>query len=634
MSESDVKPASPYPALAAAMPRIPKGSGVYLFRDAGGRVLYVGKAVNLKHRLASYLKTPTKHDPKTALMLKKMAQVDVILTGTGREALILERNLIKEHRPRYNVMLRDDKNYLCLRIDLRQKFPALRFVRRFHPDGALYFGPYASAGMARETLKVMKQAFGVRTCKERRLAARSRPCLEYQLAQCLGPCADLVTEAAYRQAVQETVTFLKGRGGNLVKRLKAQMAKAAADLDFERAAVFRDRIQAITQTLERQDMARPTFRDQDVLGLAEKDGAALIAVLLVRAGLVTGSREYFFPEPPANGDLLGAFLKQYYTEGRPLPQEILLPQDVPDRRLLEVLFGEEKGAAVQLLVAPGGKKARLLSMAAENARAALKRRRQAPEPADALRDLQARLKLPQMPARLECLDISTLQGDQSVGALVAFSDGVPDKSRYRRFKIRGVVGQDDYAMLRELVGRHYGKEGQELPDLLVVDGGRGQLTVVTQTLKEIGLTKIPVVGLAKATVQAGRPVRDRLFLPGRKNPLLPPANAPGWLLLLKLRDEAHRFAISYHRRRARKELLASALDQAPGIGPVRRRRLLEHFPNLEAIKAAPVAELAALPGFNQKVAASLKEWLARGRGGHVGVDVRVHPQSGQPQNEP
>ncbi len=610
MSKSDVKPASPYPALAAAMPRIPKGSGVYLFRDASGRVLYVGKAVNLKHRLASYLKTPAKHDPKTALMLKKMEQVDVILTGTGREALILERNLIKEHRPRYNILLRDDKNFLCLRIDLREDFPALRFVRRFHPDGALYFGPYASAGMARETLKVMKQAFGVRTCKERRLAVRSRPCLEYQLAHCLGPCAGLVGEATYRQAVLEAVTFLKGKGGNLVKRLKAQMAKAADELDFERAAVFRDRIQAITQTLERQDMARPTFRDQDVLGLAEKDSAALIAVVLVRAGLVTGSREYFFSELPANGDLLGAFLKQYYTEGRPLPQEILLPQDVPDRRLLEVLFGEEKGTAVQLIVAPGGKKARLLSMAAENARAALKRRRQAPEPVDALRDLQARLKLPQIPARLECLDISTLQGDQSVGALVAFTDGVPDKSRYRRFKIRGVAGQDDYAMLREVVERHYGKEGKELPDLLVVDGGRGQLNVVVETLKELALPKFPVVGLAKATVQAGRPVRDRLFLPGRKNPLLPPATASGWLLLLKLRDEAHRFAITYHRRRARKELLASALEQAPGIGPVRRRRLLEHFSNLEAIKAAPVAELAALPGFNQKVAASLKEWLA------------------------
>jgi len=592
------------------MPRIPGGSGAYLFKDAGGRVLYVGKAVNLKQRLTSYLKAPEQHDPKTALMLRKMAQVDVILTATGREALILERNLIKEHRPRYNVMLRDDKNYLCLRLDLKENFPALRFVRRFNPDGALYFGPYASAGMARETLKVMKQAFGVRTCKERRLAPRSRPCLEYQLANCLGPCAGLVSEAAYRQAVAEALLFLKGKGGNLLKRLKARMDQAAAGLDFERAAQLRDRIKAITATLERQDMARPNFRDQDVLGLAADAGQALITVLLVRAGLVTGGREYYFPELPPGGDLLGAFLKQYYTEGRPLPDELLLPGEVPDRRLLEVLFSDEKGAKVALLVAPGGDRARLLSLAADNARAALTRRRRAPEPGAALLDLQTRLKLPNLPARLECLDISTLQGGQPVGALVAFTDGVPDKSRYRRFKIREVAGQDDYAMLREVVGRHYGKAGRELPDLLVVDGGRGQLNVVIQALTELALIEIPVVGLAKATEAGGRPIRDRLFLPGRKNPLLPPANAPGWLLLLRLRDETHRFAITYHRKRARKELLASALEQAPGIGPVRRRRLLTHFPNLEAVKAASLEELAGLPGFNQKVAQNLKKWLA------------------------
>jgi excinuclease ABC subunit C len=610
MSAPDVKPASTYPALAEALPRIPRGSGVYLFKEAGGRVLYVGKAVNLKHRLTSYLKTPDRHDPKTALMLRKMFQVDVILTATGREALILERNLIKEHRPRYNVTLRDDKNYLCLRLDLKETFPALRFVRRFNPDGALYFGPYASGGMARETLKVMKQAFGVRTCKERRLAPRSRPCLEYQLAHCLGPCAGLVTEAAYRQAVAEAALFLRGKGGNLLKRLKAQMAQAAVDLDFERAAIIRDRVKAITATLERQDMARPTFRDQDVLGLAEKEGQALITVLLVRAGLVTGSREFFVRELPVDGDLLGAFLKQYYTEGRPLPDELLLPAEVPDRRLLEALFRDEKGAKVALLVAPGGDRARLLALAADNARAALQRRRQAPEPGEALQDLQTRLNLPNLPARLECLDISTLQGEQPVGALVAFTDGAPDKSLYRRFKIKEVAGQDDYAMLREVVRRHYGKAGQELPNLLVVDGGRGQLNVVLQTLKELPLTKFPVVGLAKATEAGGRAIRDRLFLPGRKNPLMPPANAPGWLLLLRLRDETHRFAITYHRKRARKELLASALDQAPGIGPVRKRRLLEHFPNLEAVKSAATEEIAALKGFNQKVAEGLKDWLA------------------------
>jgi excinuclease ABC subunit C len=590
---------------------MPKACGVYLLKDTGGRVLYVGKAVNLKHRLGSYLKSAEKHDPKTALMLKKLGRVDFLLTATEREALILERNLIKEHRPRFNVMLRDDKNYLCLRLDLREEFPGLRFVRRFHADGARYFGPYASATMARETLKVMKQAFGVRTCKERRLQARSRPCLEYQVGQCLGPCAGRVTPEAYRRAVAEASLFLKGRGRNLLKKFKAQMDRAAAQLDFERAVIIRDRIAAIKGTLERQDMARPNFKDQDVLGLAQEDGKALILVLVVRAGLVSGSREYYFSEPLPGDNLLEAFVKQYYGEGRPLPDEVLIPQDLTDRRLLDQVLSEQKGAPVRLLTASRGERGRLLARAAENAGAALERHRSRPVPGDPLLDLKVRLHLPGPPARLDCLDISTLQGRQAVGALVVFIEGTPDKSAYRRFRIREVAGQDDYAMLREVVRRHYGKVDCQVPDLLVVDGGRGQLAVVKEALKELGLDSLPVVALAKAGEdRAGRRVRDRLFLPGRKNPLFLPADSPGWLLLLRLRDEAHRFAVTYHRRRARKEMLESALNAAPGIGPVRGKRLLQHFQNIDALKQATVGELEAIPGFNQKVAERLKEWLA------------------------
>src|SRR5208337_1099587 len=610
MPASKVKSNTPYTALAAALGNIPGASGVYLFRDSGGKVLYVGKAVNLRNRLGSYLKTPDRHDPKTALMLKKMDRLDYIITAGGREALILERNLIKEHHPRYNVMLRDDKNYLCLRLDLQEEFPALRFVRRFSPDGALYFGPYTVAGMARETLKVMKEVFQVRTCKERRLAPRSRPCLEFQLQHCLGPCAGMVNSEDYGKAVQEAVLFLKGNSRMLIKKLKEEMEQAAAHHDFERAAGLRDRIRAITNTLERQDMARPSFKDQDVVGLAQGNGQALILVLVVRGGLVTGSREYLFPELPPDGDLLGAFVKQYYAERRPLPDEMLLPLEIPDQRLLEALLREEKGAPLRLVVPQAGERARLLDLAAENARAALKRRLTPPSPEAALVDLEARLHLARRPGRLECLDISTLQGEQAVGALVAFADGLPDKSGYRRFRIRGVAGQDDYAMLREVVQRHYGKEGQVLPDLLVVDGGQGQLNVVLKALQELGLGNLAVVGLAKAGLKRGRgEVRDRLFLAGRKNPVFPPANSPGWLLLLRLRDEAHRFAITYHRRRARQEMVESVLQQIPGIGPVRRRRLLQHFPNLEALKAAAVEELAAVPGLNRQVAEKVQDWL-------------------------
>jgi excinuclease ABC subunit C len=668
MSVTKVKPPdSPYPGLAGALDQVPKSAcGVYLFKEAGGRVLYVGKAVNLRNRLRSYLQNPERHDPKTDMMLKKAARVDFLLTATEREALILERNLIKEHRPRFNVMLRDDKNYLCLRLNLKEEYPTLRFVRRFHADGALYFGPYSSASMARETLKVMKRAFKLRTCRESRLAPRSRPCLEYQLEQCLAPCAGKVDCESYRQAAQEAAQFLKGRGRNLVKQLKVQMAAAAANLEFEKAATLRDRITAINQTLERQDMARPSFRDQDVLGVARKDGRALVLVLMVRGGLVTGSREYYFPDSLPESDLLGGFLKQYYTEERPLPDEILLPCDLPERRLLQEVFRDQKGGAVRLVAGKGtgiggggqgpvaqasrlrtldsspkpppptpymglggevegragdflsspgptrkslNHRSRLLALAEENAWAAWERRQVKVEPGDALLDLQARLNLSQLPERLECLDISTLQGSQAVGALVAFTGGLPDKAGYRRFRIREVAGQDDYAMLREVVRRHYGKEGQTLPDLLVVDGGQGQLNVVLQALKEMGQLSFPVVGLAKAAVQEGREVRDRLFFPGRKNPRFLPANAPGWLLLLRLRDETHRFAITYHRGRARKEMLHSLLNEIPGIGPVRRRRLLQHYPDLEALKQASVEDLAAIPGFTRKAARKLKEWL-------------------------
>jgi excinuclease ABC subunit C len=607
------EPEKPYPALAAALKQAPGACGVYLFKDSAGRVLYVGKAVNLRNRLGSYLKDPEKHGPRIDMMLKKMAGVDFVLTATEREALILERNLIKEHRPRFNVMLRDDKNYLCLRLDLKEDFPALRFVRRFFTDGALYFGPFASAGQARETMKVMKRAFRLRTCKDRRLPQRSRPCLEHQVGLCLGPCAGKVPPEAYRRAVEEVVLFLKGRGRSLVQQLKHQMSQAAAELDFERAAALRDRIGAISGTLEHQAMARPTFKDQDFLGVARDEGRALVLVLMVRGWLVTGTQEYFFPEPPAGGDLLGAFAKQYYGPARPLPDEILLPEDLPDRRVLAGVLSEQKGASVLLQLARRGDRARLLALAAENARAALARRREKPVSGDPLGDLKERLNLASPPIRLECLDISTLQGKQAVGAVSVFADGAPDKALYRRYRIREVAGQDDYAMLREVVRRRYGKEDAALPDLLVVDGGKGQLAVVTGTLKELGRDSFPVVALAKEGEREGTKVRDRLFLPGRKNPKFLPPNSPGYLLLLHLRDEAHRTAVAYHRKRARKELVESALEQVPGIGPARLRRLLTMYGSLEELKKAGIEELAATGKLPLKTAQDLKEFLSRMR---------------------
>jgi excinuclease ABC subunit C len=625
MAGADVKEVPEYPAVARAWAEAPRVPGVYLFKDAQGRIIYVGKAVNLRNRLASYLRPPGRHDPKTALMLRRTATVDFLLTGRGRAALILERNLIKEHTPRFNVRLRDDKNYLCLRLDLKEEYPSLSFVRRFFRDGALYFGPYTSAAAARETLKLMKQVFGLRTCKEKTLAPRSRPCLEGQMGRCLAPCTGVVSREDYQQAVQQAVQFLKGRSRQILNFLKEEMDKAAAQLNFERAALLRDRLQAVRRTLEHQDMARPTFRDQDVVGVAQTEKAGLVQVLFVRGGLVTGHLDYYFPELPLGGDLLGDFLKQYYSEERPIPDEILLPYDHPDRRVLAEVLGEQKGKPVRLVVVKGpwGKegppgaptsslsdRARLMTLAQENAWAALRRRQSQTQRSDPLEDLKERLNLSQRPRRLECLDISTHKGGHSVGALVAFVDGKPDKSGYRRFRIREVAGQDDYAMLQEVVRRHYGKGKPDLPDLLVVDGGKGQLQVVKEALKDLGLNDLPVVALAKAASSTKKEVPDRLFLPGRKNPKILPSASPGGLLLMRLRDEAHRFAITYHRRRARRELTLSALRQVPGLGPVRCRLLWQHFGDLETLKKATPEELQTVARLPRKVALALKDWLA------------------------
>ncbi|MBW1917752.1 MAG: excinuclease ABC subunit UvrC [Deltaproteobacteria bacterium] len=602
------------PALAAALPQIPTSCGVYLFKDKSGRVLYVGKAVNLKHRLSSYLKARGQPDPKTALMLQKMAQVDFLLTPTEVEALILERNLIKEHRPRFNVVLRDDKNYLCIRLDLREPFPRLALVRRFATDGACYFGPFVSAVAIREILRIMKRAFRLRTCKDKGIPKRSRPCLNYQLGRCLAPCVGLVSEAEYRQAVQEALWFLQGQNKKLRRQLRAQMEAAAAHLNFEQAAIHRDRLAAINRLLERQSIATSSFKDQDVLGLAREGDQFLVLLLFVRGGMVTGSLTYDFTQPGTDdAQLLEAFLKQYYTPGRPVPEEILLPLPLKDQQVLGKLLREQQRSPIRILAARKGHRSRLLSLAADNARAALKARLEAGVRANPLVELQQRLQLPRLPQRLEGLDISTLQGSQPVGALVTFRDGQPDKSGYRRFRIRQVEGQNDFAMLAEVVHRHYGRAGQQLPDLLVIDGGRGQLAVVVKTLEDLGLAaEIPVVGLAKAGISpSGKVVRDRLYLPGRKNPLFLPPGSPGQLLLMHLRDEAHRFAISYHRQQSRQEALRSALSQIPGIGPQRQKSLLSRFSDLTALQQASLDELLAVPGLTRPAAQALLDYFNR-----------------------
>ncbi len=598
------------PALAEALPHIPTSPGVYLFKDSRGEVLYVGKAVNLKNRVSSYLREPL--GPRTAILVQRLRQVDFLVTTTEREALILERNLIREHRPRYNINLRDDKNFLCLRLDLNEPLPRLALVRRFAPDGARYFGPFTSGAAVRELVKFMKRVFRLRSCRDRGVPKRSRPCLNYQIGQCLGPCCGLVTPEEYRRAAREALLFLQGKGKDLRRELAARMQQAAADLRFEEAAVLRDRLALLDKNLAQQVTQTPNFKDQDVLGVAREGEAALVLVLAVRAGRVTDSLPYFFAQAEdRDADLLEAFLRQYYSPHRFVPEEIILPHNLDDQGAFLELLAEQKGGPVKMIYPRQGLRRRLLQMAADNARAALQRQLSLGPRIDPGTDLQQRLRLPTPPRRLACLDISNLQGRQPVGSMAVFRDGEPEKSAYRRFSIKDVEGPNDPAMLAEVIRRQFGPPEATLPDLLVVDGGLGQVSAAQATLQELGLAeRLPVIGLAKAgTLAGGRTVRDRIYLPGRKNPLFLPANSPGLLLLMHLRDEAHRVAVGFHRHKARRAALDSILNHVPGLGPKRRRQLLQHFPDLDAVRQASPDTLCQTVGLPRPVADRLLQVL-------------------------
>lgn len=600
------------PPLTAALPHIPTSPGVYLFKDAKGEVLYVGKAVNLKNRVASYLRDQP--GPRTAILVQRLRQVDFLVTASEREALILERNLIKEHRPRYNINLRDDKNFLCLRLDLNEPVPRLALVRRFAPDGARYFGPYTSGAAVRELVKFMKKAFRLRSCRDRGVPKRSRPCLHYQIGQCLAPCCGLVSLEEYHRAAQEAVWFLQGKGKQLRQTLTMQMHQAAAALRFEEAALLRDRLALLDRAQAQQVSQTPTFKDQDVFGLARAGEGGLVLVLVVRGGRVTGSFPYYFAQAhDDDADLLEAFLKQYYHPPRFVPEEIVLPQALSGQEAFLALLAEQRGGPVQMISPRQGARRHLLKMAADNAQAALQRQLSLGPRQDPLGELEERLHLPGPPRRLACLDISNLQGQQAVGSLAVFRDGEPDKAAYRRFRIQNVEGPNDPAMLAEVIRRHFGKAGAELPDLLVVDGGLGQVAAASAALQELGLSqRLPVIGLAKAGVlTGGQAVPDRLYLPGRKNPLFLPANSPGLLLLMRLRDEAHRVAIGFHRRKAREAALDSVLNHIPGLGPKRRSQLFRHFPDFTALQQASPPEICQKTGIPRAVAERLLEALQK-----------------------
>jgi excinuclease ABC subunit C len=597
----------------ASLPHTP---GVYLMKDAKGRVLYVGKARDLKKRVGSYFRKTSPKDLKTRVLIEKIKDFDTIITNTEKEALILESNLIKRHRPRYNVILKDDKRYPCLRLDTQSHYPNLTIARKIRKDGAMYFGPFASAGAVRETLKVIRRTFKLRKCKGKHPKGRDRPCLNYQMGLCLGPCALPVDTAEYKAIVDEVVLFLKGRTPELIERARKSMEVAAAQQDFEAAADYRDRLLAFENTLEKQVATTADFADRDVVGLVRREGAALIMVLFVRGGFLLGSRPFFVPEAlPSDCEVIASFVQQYYEDAPFVPKEVLLPCKPEDHGLLEERLGDLKGERVYILVPQRGEKAKLLGMATRNAKKDLDEKIRAAMAEASLLDLvRKRLALTRRPERIECFDLSNVAGAEGVGAMVVFNNGKPLRKAYRKYKMKRASGKDDYAMLREALGRRYkgGGTEQTLPDLLVVDGGKGQLNRAIAVLEDCGLWgAFDVIGIAKKDPLRGE-TDDKIFKPGRKNPVNLRKTPEVLLFLQRIRDEAHRYVITYHRKRRMMTYRQSALESVPGIGTKRRAQLLRHFGSLKRIKKASIEELLSVPGMTRKAALAIVETIGDG----------------------
>lgn len=588
---------------------VPTGPGVYLFRDAAGRILYVGKAKNLRKRVLSYFKPAGDLPRKTRLMVHKARSLGILLTDTENEAFILEDTLIKRHRPRYNVVLRDDKRYPCLRLDLRQTYPRLQIVRRIQKDGALYFGPFSSAGAVRTTLKLIETIFPLRKCRGNQPPKRFRPCLNFQLGRCLGPCTQDVPGEVYRDLVEQVRLFLEGRNRELLGKLRKDMNAASEGLQFEKAARIRDQIRAVERTIERQHVVSRSMEDRDAIGLVCKDGAFQVVNLHVRNGALAGSRSYLFRERRASAaEVMEAFIKQYYARETFVPPSILISHPVDDRASIETWISELAARKVTIHRPLRGEKRRLVSMAENNAENLLHVQAAARE--DVMEQLRAALRLDQRPSIVEGMDISSFQGAAAVGTVVRFAEGRPDRSGYRNYRIRHVEGIDDYAMMAEMTARRLAKG--HWPDVLLVDGGRGHLAAVKREVEEAAGNGGPALAaLAKRDEHLGEQA-DKVFVPGRKNPLSLTPDHPVLLFLMQVRDETHRRAVAYHRRLRGKAMKGSVLDAVPGIGPKRKRLLLTRFGSVKALARAAPAELAEIPGITLETSHAILEAVGEG----------------------
>jgi excinuclease ABC subunit C len=606
------------PTIQDKLARVSKEPGVYLMKDAAAKVIYIGKARNLKKRLASYFKNSGQLTVKAGILASKISDIETIITRTEKEALILESNLIKRYKPRYNVVLKDDKRYPSLRIDMKDKYPNFSIVRKIGKDNALYFGPFASAQAVRETLRTINKTFKLRKCKARDFKTRTRPCLHCQMDGCLAPCCLDVDPDVYGEQVNEAILFLKGRTPDLIRKIKKQMESCAREQKFERAARLRDKIFFLERTIEKQIAVTTDFKDRDVFAITRSAEFSVVTVLSVRGGFLTGTRHYSFTETLSTGEeMMAAFIRQYYEHHPSVPNELLVSIDLEDAELTAEWLGDLKKKKVKILQPKRGEKAQLVGVAIHNAENELKSliaSRSAEM--DLLLRLQNNLKMERLPERIECFDNSNISGTQAVAAMVVFEKARAKTSFYRKYRIKTVSEHDDYAYMEEVLKRRFnkGEASKPYPDLLMVDGGKGQLNIALAVIRELNLAeKFDIIGIAKKDETKGE-TRDKIFKPGRANPLNFGKDEDLLLFLQRIRDEAHRFAITFHRQRRKKISLQSVLDTIPGVGKKRKAALLQRFKSVKNIRAADSDEIGALPGFNRSVAESILKALGNWNG--------------------
>ncbi len=615
--------------LQGILETLPTKPGCYLMHNAEGTIIYVGKAVNLRNRVRSYFHADASHDQKTRRLVREIADIEWILVGSELEALILEMNLIKKHRPRFNVRLKDDKRYPYIKIHWGDPFPKVTVTRLMQDDGGRYFGPYTSAWAVYQTLDVLRRVFPYLTCDRVITGHDPRACLYYDIKLCLAPCIGAVDQAGYRQMISDLQSFLNGHSAPILERIQQEMDKASDELKFERAAALRDQLKALQSIVERQKVVfAADYKDSDVIAMARADNEACVQIFFIRGGKLIG-REYFVlegTEDTADAEVIEQFVTQFYTEAASVPQQVMLPQEIEEAQIIgQWLRSRRGGDKVEISVPRGGQSRELVKMASENAAETLQALRtqwqaDTHKQEQALAELQSALQLPAPPNRIECYDISNMQGAATVGSMVVFTQGVPDKRLYRRFNIEGSLGApDDFASMEEVLTRRF-KRWQSaqsaeaapgakpdasfnfLPDLLIVDGGKGQLGRAVDVLGKYDLLgKVPVVGLAKQN--------EELFFPDKADSLLLPRHSQALYLVQRIRDEAHRFAITAHRARRTKQGMASALDAIPGIGPAKRKALLKYFGSVDKIREASVVELTAVQGINPGLAETIKAHL-------------------------